>query len=264
MPVPPVVLSIAGYDPSSGAGVTADIKTAAAHGCYALSCITALTIQSTLGVKRVVPLPPELVAATLNELRTDFEISAVRLGMLGWGEVARAVADFLDGDGLGPVPMVLDPIVRASSGTELLDAAGLEIIRTRLLPKATVCTPNLAEAAALAGIPVADLNDARAAAAKLHALGARAVVITGGHLQGDAVDLLSLADGGAEEFRAARIESRSTHGTGCAFAMALACNLALGLSLRNAVAEAKDYVARAIAQAEPLGHGIGPMNLFPK
>lgn len=261
MPAAPVVLSIAGYDPSSGAGVTADVKTAAAHGCYALTCITAFTVQSTAGVKHVVPLPGGLVSATLNELSADFHISAVRIGMLGSGEVAQAVADFVDE--LGSVPVVLDPIVRSSSGAELLESEGLEIIRNRLLPRATVCTPNLPESAALAGMPVADLADARAAADKLHALGAGAVVITGGHLQGDAVDLLSTPEGGSEEFRAVRIQSRSTHGTGCAFAMALACNLARGSSLRNAVAEAKDYVARAIAQAEPLGHGIGPMNLFP-
>jgi hydroxymethylpyrimidine/phosphomethylpyrimidine kinase len=265
MPSQPIVLSIAGYDPSSGAGVTADIKTAAAHGCYALTSITALTVQSTMGVKRVLPLAPELVSATLAELRADFQIGAVRIGMLGCGEVAQAVADFLDDFAATDESkaIVLDPITRSSSGADLLDAAGLDLIRTRLLPRVTVSTPNLAEASVLTGIPVASLGDAHAAARKLHAMGARAVVVTGGHLEGEAVDLLSTADDQVEEFRAARLNTRSTHGTGCAFAMALACNLTRGFSLRDAVGEAKNYVFRAIARAEPLGHGVGPLNHFP-
>ena len=258
---PPIVLSIAGFDPSSGAGVTADVKTIAAHGCYGLTCITALTVQSTMGVKRVESLRAGIVAATLEELAADSEITAVRIGMLGSGEVAEAVAAFLSKSGQRNV--VLDPILRSTSGTDLVDAAGKAVIRDRLLRLADVVTPNVDEAAELAGIPVAGLGDMSAAAARLHELGARAVVITGGHL-GETTDLLSrrTVDRDPEQtlFPGKRVESRDTHGTGCAFATALACNLALGLALPAAVQQAKDYVAEAIVRAYPTGREAGPLN----
>ena len=258
---PPVVLSIAGYDPSSGAGVTADIKTIAAHGCYGVTCITALTVQSTAGVKRVEALSARLVSETLAELAADVSLSAVRLGMLGSGEVADAVADFIQSR--QPPHVVLDPILKSSSGARLADERGEEILRRRLLRLAEVVTPNIEEAAELAEQPVTSLEEMRAAAAKLHELGARAVVITGGHLA-DATDLLSRRsqdrDPDQTLFPAARIPSAATHGTGCAFATALACNLALGLALEPAVQNAKDFVAGAITNAYPLGRGIGPVN----
>jgi len=258
---PPVVLTIAGFDPSSGAGVTADVRTAAAHGCYAVSCITALTVQSTGGVRSVAAVDGELVTETLEELAADLEIAAVRIGMLGSGEVAAAVADFLESSGLQHV--VLDPVLRSSSGAELLDRRGVEVLRGRLVRLAEVVTPNVDEAAALTGMRVGDVAEMKAAAARLHELGARAAVITGGHLA-KVTDVLSLegkSGRAVETLEGEKIESRSTHGTGCAFATAVACNLARGREIRDAVVEAKRFVREAIASAYPLGRGTGPLNL---
>jgi len=257
---PPVVLTIAGFDPSSGAGVTADVKTIAAHGCYGVGCITALTVQSTAGVRRVEVASRELVTDTLEELRSDLEISAVHIGMLGSGKVARGVSDFLEKAGLPNI--VLDPVIKSSSGHDLIDAAGLRLLIERLLPLATVITPNVDEAAALTGFEVSNLEQMRMAATRLHQMGAASVVITGGHLD-KAIDLLSFTSGrGAEQevFKSDRLRSNSTHGTGCAFATAMACHLARGRGLPEAVLLAKAYVAAAIANAHPLGRGIGPVH----
>lgn len=264
---PPVILSIAGYDPISGAGITADIKTAVAHSCYAVTCITALTVQSTQGVFGVQPVSPELVARTLAALAEDLQIAAVRVGMLGSGAVAAAVADFLEERRLPNV--VLDPVLRSSSGAILLDGPGQGILVKRLLSLADVITPNVDEAATLAGAELI-ATDApweellpllRAMAGRLRELGSRAVVITGGHLQ-PANDYLLYEKAGSvmeEVFPGVHLESRSTHGTGCAFATALACQLARGTSLPEAVRAAKEYVRKAIAAAYPLGRGSGPI-----
>jgi hydroxymethylpyrimidine/phosphomethylpyrimidine kinase len=262
----PVILSIAGFDPSSGAGVTADVKTAAAHGCFALACITAVTVQTTQGVHRVEPMRGEVVRQTLFELAADLPIHAVRVGMLGTSEVAEAVAEFLETTGAPNV--VLDPIVRSSSGTELLDAKGLAILITRLLPLSDLVTPNLAEAAALTGADVANLGDMQTAGRELLRMGARNVVVTGGHLSGEhAVDLLLWRPEGSdevfeEELAGEWIRSNSTHGTGCAFATSVACHLARGFRLPDAVAGAKNFVRMAIEKATPMGHGKGPMELL--
>ena len=265
---PPVILSIAGYDPSSGAGITADIKTAVAQGCYAVTCITALTVQSTQGVFGVRTLDPDLVARTLATLADDLEIAAVRVGMLGSSEVAATVADFLAERKLPNI--VLDPVIRSSSGAILLDEPGQEVLLERLLALADVITPNVDEAATLAGVePVAAgapwedvLPRLRTMASKLRELGSRAVVVTGGHLT-QANDYLVYEAGGSfreEVFPGEHLESRSTHGTGCAFATALACQLAQGKALPEAVRAAKEYVRKAIAAAYPLGRGRGPIN----
>jgi hydroxymethylpyrimidine/phosphomethylpyrimidine kinase len=257
---PSVVLTIAGFDPSSGAGITADIKTIAAHGCYGVACITAMTVQSTAGVKRVESCAPELVADTLQELAADVKISAVHIGMLGSGKVARTVADFLSSKKAANV--VLDPILRASSGADLLDAPGRKVLAEHLLPLAAVVTPNVAEAAALTGLPVGNPDQMRAAAIKLHEMGAASVVITGGHLE-KAIDLLSFQSRrGVEQevFKSERQRSNSTHGTGCAFATAMACHLALDRGLPEAVLLAKAYVSAAIAKGHPLGRGVGPVH----
>jgi hydroxymethylpyrimidine/phosphomethylpyrimidine kinase len=263
---PPVILTIAGFDPSSGAGVTADIKTIAAHGCYGVSCITALTVQSTSGVKRVEAVDPALVTDTLQELVADLEIAAVHIGMLGTGEVARAVADFLKpiGSAKGPLPnIVLDPILKSSSGADLLDPAGIRILIERLVPLADVVTPNVDEAAMITGMKrVEELDEMRAAAAKLHEMGASAVVVTGGHLE-KAMDLLSFnTKRGIEQevFKAERQRAKSTHGTGCAFATAMACHLALDRGPAEATLLAKTYVTAAIFNGQPLGKGIGPVH----
>jgi len=257
---PPVVLTIAGFDPSSGAGVTADIKTIAAHACYGVACITALTVQSTAGVRRVETVDSGLVAETLAELASDVEIAAVHIGMLGSGKVVRAVADFLAAHKMPNV--VLDPILKSSSGSDLVDAAGARLLTEKLFPLAAVVTPNIDEASALTGLAVTDPEQMRAAARKLHEMGASAVVVTGGHLE-KAIDLLSFTGNrGIEQelFKSARLKSNSTHGTGCAFATSVACHLAMGRGLPEAVLLAKAYVAAAISNAHPLGHGTGPVH----
>lgn len=256
---PPVVLSAAGHDPSSGAGITADVKTIAAHGCYAVTCVTALTVQSTQGVKGVDTVDGRIITESLEELAADFVISAVRIGMLGSAEAARAVAAFIRRHGL--VNVVLDPVLRSSSGMELVSSDGIQIIKQKLLSLASVITPNIDEAAALTGLPVENVEQMQAAAAELHRMGARNVIITGGHLDSP-VDLLSAAGQGIKLFPGTKIVGASTHGTGCAFATALACNLALGRNLMTATQAAKQYVANAMRTAVPLGKGNGPLNHF--
>jgi hydroxymethylpyrimidine/phosphomethylpyrimidine kinase len=260
VPTPPVVLSIAGFDPSSGAGVTADIKTIAAHGCYGISCITALTVQSTTGVRRIEAVSPNLVTETLQELNDDMAIVAVHIGMLGSGRVAKAVADFVETTDFSNI--VLDPVMKSSAGTDLIDESGARVLIERLLPLATVITPNVDEAAALTGLAVTNLEQMRVAATKLHAMGAANVVVTGGHLE-KAIDLLSFVSPRGvqqEVFKSGRLQSNSTHGTGCAFSAAMACHLARGRGLPEAVLLAKAYVAAAIANAHPLGQGTGPLH----
>jgi hydroxymethylpyrimidine/phosphomethylpyrimidine kinase len=269
---PPIVLTIAGFDPASGAGVTADIKTVAAHGCYGVACITALTVQSTSGVKRVEAIDPALISDTLEELAADMEIAAVHIGMLGSAKVVKAVAEFLSkapsarsGDRAQKARLpniVLDPVLKSSSGKDLLDPAGTRLLLEKLIPLADVLTPNIDEAAVLTGLQVQDLEEMKAASAKLHEMGAPAVVITGGHLE-KAIDLLSFttARGMEQEvFKAERQRSNSTHGTGCAFATAMACHLALDRGLAEAALLAKTYVSAAIANGHPLGRGIGPVH----
>ena len=269
---PPIVLTIAGFDPSSGAGVTADIKTIAAHACYGVACITAMTVQSTSGVRRVDVVDPVLVTDTLEELAADMDIASVHIGMLGSGKVVKAVVDFLSSrapnrsasqTGKARLPnIVLDPILKSSSGAELLDVAGIRLMVERLIPLADVVTPNVDEAAVISGIKVKDLDDMKAACAKLHDMGAPAVVITGGHLE-KATDLLSFTTKrGVEQeiFKAERQLSNSTHGTGCAFATAMACHLALDRGLAEAALLAKIYVSAAISNGNPLGKGTGPVH----
>lgn len=261
---PPVVLTIAGFDPSSGAGVTADIKTIAAHGCYGVACITALTVQSTAGVKAMDPVDAKIITETLEDLAADIPIAAVRIGMLGTGKVAKAVAEFLGRrSGKAKLPnIVLDPVLRSSSGADLLDASGVKVMVEKLIPMADVITPNVYEAGLLTGAKVGNLDEMRIAATKLHEMGAAAIVITGGDLE-KAIDLLSFKtkDGMAEEvFKAERLQSQSTHGTGCAFATAMACHLALDRGLAEAALLAKTYVQAAIAAGHPLGRGTGPVH----
>ncbi len=260
---PPVVLTIAGFDPSSGAGVTADIKTIAAHGCYGVGCVTALTVQSTSGVRRIETVDPGLVVETLQELASDMPVAAIHIGMLGTARVVKAVAEFLSQQGKARVPnIVLDPIMLSSSGAELLDVPGTRMLVEKLLPLVDVITPNVDEAATLTGLKVRDLEEMKAAAEKLHEMGSTAVVITGGHLD-KAIDLLSFTSKHGvqqEVFRAEKQRSNSTHGTGCAFATAMACHLALDRGIAEAALLAKTYVTAAIAAGHPLGRGTGPVH----
>ena len=264
---PPVVLTIAGFDPSSGAGVTADIKTIAAHGCYGVACITALTVQSTAGVHRVDAVDPALITNTLEELASDLPIAAVHIGMLGTAKSSGRSPNSWPPDRQGQrLPnIVLDPIVKSSSGADLLDAAGAKALIEKLIPIADVITPNVDEAAVLTGLKVTNLDQMRAAVAKLHQMGSAAVVITGGHLE-KAIDLLSFTTkNGLEQevFKAERQRSNSTHGTGCAFATAIACHLALDRGIAEAALLAKTYVTAAIAAGHPLGRGTGPVHHLP-
>ena len=254
---PPIVLSVGGYDPSSGAGITADIKTIAAHRCYGVTCITALTVQSTQGVMRTDAVDIRIITETLEELAADFTISATRIGMLGSVSAVRAVAAFIRRHRLSNV--VLDPVLKSSSGMELISRDGAQLLQEKLLPIADVITPNIEEAAALTGLPVTNLEEMQAAALALHKMGARNVIVTGGHLD-PPVDLLSRASGKETRlFPGEKISGRSTHGTGCAFAASVACNLALGRNLSEAVKDAKQYVASALKEAVPIGKGIGPV-----
>jgi hydroxymethylpyrimidine/phosphomethylpyrimidine kinase len=278
---PPVVLTIAGFDPSSGAGVTADIKTIAAHECFGIACITALTVQSTQGVKRVEPVDPKVIVETLAELAADFEIAAVHIGMLGNLRAARAVAEFLGRNAFPNV--VLDPILKSSSGADLLDSGGLRVMVEKLFPLSELIAPNLEEALALTelrppeniGSTAQAIELMREAARHLHALGAPNVVVTGGDLRPrtpkpgvsgapeKAVDLLSFTTGrGVEQevFKAERQRSTSTHGTGCAFSSALACHLAQGRGLPEAVLLSKAYISAAISNSYPIGRGKGPLH----
>jgi len=225
-----------------------------------VGCISALTVQSTGGVRRVEPVAADLLTETLEELACDLEISAVRIGMLGSAKAVGAVAEFLGKHKLPNV--VLDPILKSSSGADLLEPAGARLLAEKLIPLATVVTPNIDEASALTGLAVTNLEQMRTAAHKLHEMGAAAVVITGGHLE-KAIDLLSFTGKAGieqETFKSARLRSNSTHGTGCAFATSVACHLALGRGLPEAVLLTKAYVAAAIVNAHPLGRGVGPVH----
>jgi hydroxymethylpyrimidine/phosphomethylpyrimidine kinase len=220
-------------------------------------------VQSTAGVRRVEAVDPALVTETLQELATDIPIAAVHIGMLGSAKVVKAVAEFLGQCSSKKLPnVVLDPILKSSSGADLLDAPGLKLLIERLIPLADVITPNVDEAATLTGLKVTDLEEMRAAAGKLHQKGSAAVVITGGNLD-KAIDLLSFTTKrGVEQevFKAERQRSNSTHGTGCAFATAMACHLALERGLAEAALLAKTYVTAAIAAGHPLGRGTGPVH----
>jgi len=257
LPSPPVVLTIAGFDPSSGAGVTADIKTIVAHGCYGIAAITAMTVQSTAGVRRMEPVDVKLLRETLDALVEDVKVSAVHIGTLGSGEVASEVVAFLNQSQLPNI--VLDPVLAASSGARLLDDAGRKVMVEEILPLTTVATPNAQEAAELAGIEVISIDDMKVAANRLRDMGAKNVVVTGGHLD-VAIDLLSFVDGGVQTFKSERLESNFTHGTGCAFSSSIACHLAQGRPLAEAVLLAKAYVTAAISNGYPVGKGTNPVN----
>ncbi len=262
---PPIVLSIAGYDPSGGAGVLADLKTFAAHGVYGMACITALTVQSTQGVQRVQALAPGLVMESLDCLASDVRFSSIKVGMLGEHTVATAVVNWLHGQ-VG-VPVVLDPVLRSSSGSHLLDEEGIKMLREEWLGRVDWITPNLTELAALASVrlPVnrAETEDA---ASQLQQLAARRgnpglkIVVTGGHAEKP--DDLLLTGAGHRWYPGEHVETTSTHGTGCAFSSALASRLALGDDDDSAVRSAKEFVTGALRNAFPVGQGKGPLNHF--
>jgi hydroxymethylpyrimidine/phosphomethylpyrimidine kinase len=255
---PPILLTIAGFDPSCGAGVAADLKTFAAHGCYGIATVTSVTVQNTQGVDAVHNTPTAELRAQMDALAKDCTIEAVKIGMLGNRGNAAAVAEFLDANKFAHV--VLDPIMKASSGAELLDAAGIKYVAAELLKRASVITPNVPEAEALTGLAIKDVSDMEAAARKLVEMGARAVIVKGGHME-KAVDVLF--DGTAMMPLAGdKGKEETLHGTGCTFASAVAAHLAVGRSLLEAATLAKAYVTKAIEKAYPIGKGRLPLDHF--
>jgi len=255
---PQRVLTIAGSDSGGGAGIQADLKTMLAFGVHGMSVVTAVTAQNSVGVQGYWELPADAVRAQLSSVLGDIGVDAVKTGMLASAALVEVVAAELAGLA---VPVVVDPVSVSKHGDPLLAADALEALRTRLLPVATLLTPNLHEAAQLSGVKVADEGDLHRAAVALLELGPRAVLVKGGHLTGgaEAVDLLW--DGATERvYRAPRYDNRHTHGTGCTLASAIASRLALGDALPDAVAAAKEYVTGAVAAGFPLGAGIGPVD----
>ena len=259
----PRLLIVAGSDCGGGAGIQADIKTATAFGVYAMTAITAVTVQNTLGVSGWHPVPPDTVRGQIEACLSDIGADAIKTGMLGDAQMVETVAAALKGHA---VPVVVDPVMVAKGGAKLLADAAVNAIRTRLLPLATLVTPNLPECEALIGFAPATEAQARDAAEKFRALGIRHVLFKGGHAQGPVVRDI-LADGETGELlllEAPRIETRHTHGTGCTLASAIASGLAQGLPLADAVRRAHAYVQEAIRTAPGLGHGHGPLNHFVK
>jgi hydroxymethylpyrimidine/phosphomethylpyrimidine kinase len=256
------VLTIAGFDPSSGAGVTADLMVFAAHGLFGTSCITGLTVQSTMGVRATAPVSAGIVHDTLDCLQSDLPLAGTKIGMLTTAANVAMVAEFLEmlRDEGRRAPVVLDPVLRSSSGRELLDPEGVAVMRRRLLPLVDWVTPNLEELGVLTGHSVRRREDMVDAAQVLQLMGEELnVVATGGHLD-PPDDLLLSVEGEVVWLPGEKIESRSTHGTGCAFSSALLSRVVLGDAAKDAAAMAKRYVAEAIRTAEAMGHGRGPVN----
>ena len=255
----PTVLTIAGSDSGGGAGIQADLKTFAALGVYGTSAITAVTAQNTQRVAEVLELPPDLVAAQIEAVVSDIGADAVKTGMLATAEIVELVAAKVREHDLHP--LVVDPVMVAKNGDRLLREDAVAVLRDQLLPLATVLTPNLPEAEVLLGHRIASWDDTREAAQEIVSMGAQAVVIKGGHREGPATDLFY--DGQAfHEFTAVRVDTQSTHGTGCTFASAIAGALVKGSDLRGAVAMAKAYVTKALQSAYPVGRGHGPVHHF--
>jgi hydroxymethylpyrimidine/phosphomethylpyrimidine kinase len=255
---PPLLLTIAGFDPSCGAGIAADLKTFAAHGCYGVAAITSLTIQSTEGVQAVHNTPSAELREQLEVLAKDCDIAAVKIGMLGNRGNAAVLAEFLDTYKFGHV--VHDPVMKSSSGAELLDAAGIKLVIAELLKRASVITPNVPEAEILTGLTIKDVAGMEAAARKIVEMGARAVIVKGGHME-RAVDVLfdgeQITQLGGE-----KVKSDNNHGTGCTFASAIAALLASGRTLTEAAMLAKAYVTKAIEKGYPIGKGRIPLDHF--
>jgi hydroxymethylpyrimidine/phosphomethylpyrimidine kinase len=258
---PPIALTIAGSDSSGGAGIQADLKTFTALGIYGASVITAITAQNTQGVQGVLTLPPDIIAAQIASIASDLDVAAIKTGMLADRATVETVADGLAR--FEGVPLVIDPVMVATSGDVLLAPDAIDAVRARLFPLATVITPNLREAARLLDRPMASsLDEMEGQGRALLALGAKAVLIKGGHGEGpEATDIL-VFDAGSLRFSAPRIATRNTHGTGCTLAAALAARLAEGGSLPSAVEAAKDFVWHAIeaGRTRPVGKGNGPVD----
>lgn len=260
----PNVLSIAGSDPSGGAGIQADLKSMSANGAYAMAAITALTAQNTQGVLGVEPVAPAFIVAQIDAIFADIRVDAVKIGMLGTAEIARSVARAIER--YAPAIVVLDPVMIAKGGNPLITDETIEVIRTDLVPLSTMITPNIPEAAVLlTEDPIRESRRMEAAATRLLALGCRSALLKGGHLEDGegSPDVLARPDG-TYRFEGARIATKNTHGTGCSLSSALAAQLALGFDAVEAVSRAKAYVSGAITAADALdvGSGHGPTHHF--
>ena len=253
------VLSIAGTDPSGGAGAAADCKTICAHGCFALNVITAVVSQNTQGVRGYMDVTPELIASQIDAVFEDMTVDAVKIGMVSNPDTIRIIAKKLKQ--YRPAIVVVDPVMVATSGHRLLQPEAEQTLQEVLIPLADVLTPNIPEAEVLTGRTIQTCEDMEQAAKTIAAMGAKAVLVKGGHRIEDATDVLY--DGQRfYHFAGKRVQSTSTHGTGCTLSSAIASNLANGKSLAEAVKEAKEYVFQGICHAEPIGKGHGPLNHF--
>ena len=252
----PVALTIAGSDPSGGAGIQADLKTFHQFGVYGEAVITLITVQNTVGVERVEVLAPDLVVQQIQAVVRDIPPAAAKTGALGNRGVIEGVAELAS---KFPFPLITDPVILSKHGAPLMSSDAVDALKQLLLPHVFLLTPNLPEAAALTGREVHDLAGMRAAASALHDLGAQSVLVKGGHLRGKATDIL-LYRGEWSEFESPRIETRHTHGTGCTYSAAITAGLARGLTLPVAVRKAKRYIHAAIKTNPGLGAGAGPVN----
>jgi len=253
------VLIVAGSDSGGGAGIQADIKTVTALGGYAMTAVTAVTVQNTLGVSGIHDIPVSVVMAQMHAVLGDIGVDAVKTGMLHSAEVIEAVAGTLDEfDVIAPV--VVDPVMVAKGGASLLEASAINALKSELIPRAGLVTPNIPEAEALTGLTIETVDDQKRAGEKLLALGAKAALVKGGHMRGDQVTDVLVTSKGSEVFTSARLDTVHTHGTGCTLASAIAVQLAQGRSLSAAVARARNYVYEAIRTAPGFGQGHGPLN----
>jgi hydroxymethylpyrimidine/phosphomethylpyrimidine kinase len=253
-------LTIAGSDSGGGAGIQADLKTFAAHGVFGTSAITAVTAQNTLGVIAWQAMPADLVTAQIEAVAADFDLAAVKIGMLGNSAIVEAVAAAIAELDLPDV--IVDPVMVAKGGDRLLETDAVDALRRELLPRTRVLTPNVPEAEALSGMRITSVDDMRSAARRILTFGPRVVLVKGGHLDGpDSVDV-AVSAGESFELRRPRLVTTNTHGTGCTLSSAIAANLALGLEVRDALERARDYLDGAIRHAPGLGRGHGPLGHF--
>lgn len=255
----PRILIVAGSDSGGGAGIQADIKTVSALGGYAATAITALTAQNTMGVFGVHPVPPEFVRQQMELVLDDIGADAVKTGMLFSAEIIKELADMLIRRSL-LIPVVVDPVMTAKGGSRLLKEEAEQALLTQLVPLATLVTPNIPEAQILAGMRIGGVKDMKMAAGKIMEAGAKSVLLTGGHLEGDMLYDVFLSENEYEVFESKRIKTRDTHGTGCTIASAITVELAKGRRMRDAIPTARAYVRNAIEHAPGFGGGQGPLN----
>lgn len=252
------VLSIAGSDPSGGAGIQADIKTITAHKHYAMAVIVSLTAQNTTAVSGVLNCSPEFVEAQIDSVLSDITPDAIKLGMLSNADIMRSVAKMLKK--YNCTNIILDPVMVATTGGRLMDESALEVYTKELFNLASVVTPNLPEASALSGMEINNMDDMKAAAIKISNYGCKSVLIKGGHLREDAAVDLLYENGEFSQFCVPKVDTNNTHGTGCTLSSAIACNIASGLSINQSVKHAKEYVTNALKSGLVIGHGNGPIN----